>query len=540
MAHNTIIGKDLLDQLMFSLYPEAETIYREYLQNACDSIKEAVEIGLLSNNEEGHVSINIDKFHATIVIEDNGVGISSSEAEKTLKDIACSKKQKESYAGFFGIGRLVGAGYCKTLCFKTSISGEKVASEIEFNVDKIRKFLQDDNNNFSAAEVIDNVTIFKNTIPEDNEKHYFIVTMKDVLPEYSEVLLDEEKIYHYLVQVAPISYMPEFKNNLILPSIREQDSCFLEYYNNLEMIQVSLNDIVNIRKQYGLTISGTSDEIDKLRYFFIKDIKYGVLAWGWYAITPFSKAIPDIDPITNSSVLTRGIRLRSHNIQIGGENFFNGIDYFKQARSNNYFNGEIHIINSNIKPTTDRANLSPSKETLRLKELIAEFFNTELQKVYQTANKVKKEYERIKEAEIAKCEIEQNSPKADNKSKIEEVIKKKNIAENEFKKYQDKKEKLPNGLQSVLDIYERKYNNFRKDIENNINIGEGSSKQNIKKLLKPTIDNDIENLKKKYGKEQIDMLKRIFNIMDLRYRDSASLIKSIKSSIVKDLKNNPK
>ena len=34
MAEETtdIVGKDLLEQLMFSLYPDAETIYREYLQ----------------------------------------------------------------------------------------------------------------------------------------------------------------------------------------------------------------------------------------------------------------------------------------------------------------------------------------------------------------------------------------------------------------------------------------------------------------------------------------------------------------------------
>lgn len=352
MAHNTVVGKDILEMLMFSLYPEAETIYREYLQNACDSINEAVEIGLLDRNEDGHVFINIDKFHQKVTITDKGTGISANEAEARLKDIAAGyKKHKESAAGFYGIGRLVGAGYCKVLSFKTSAYGENVASEIVFDVEKIRDILNDDENNFSASEVIDAVTTFNNVIPELESEHYFVVTLTDILPEYPE-LLDEELIYKYLVQVAPIPFLPEFKNNLITPNVTEENGKYLQYYKQLSSIHVSLNDIVDIKKQYSLTIDGTNDEIDKLRFFSLSDPQYGDLAWGWYAITPFDKAIPDTDPCTNTLVLTRGIRLRVHNIQIGNENFFDGTTYFRQARSNKYFNGEIHVINAKIKPTT--------------------------------------------------------------------------------------------------------------------------------------------------------------------------------------------
>ena len=38
-----IVGKDLLEQLMFSLYPDAETIYREYLQNKADDPSKSAE-----------------------------------------------------------------------------------------------------------------------------------------------------------------------------------------------------------------------------------------------------------------------------------------------------------------------------------------------------------------------------------------------------------------------------------------------------------------------------------------------------------------
>lgn len=541
MTHNTVVGKDILEMLMFSLYPEAETIYREYLQNACDSINEAVETGLLDRSEDGHVFINIDKFHQKVTITDKGTGISANEAEARLKDIAAGyKKHKESAAGFYGIGRLVGAGYCKELSFKTSAYGENVASEIVFDVEKIRDILNDDENDFSASEVIDAVTTFNNTIPESEEEHYFVVTLIDVLPEYPK-LLDEELIRKYLVQVAPIPFLPEFKNNLILPHTTGENEKYLKYYKQLNSIHVSLNNNVDIKKQYSLTVDGTGDEIGKLRFFSLSDQQYGDLAWGWYAITPFDKAIPDTDPYTNTPVLTRGIRLRVHNIQIGNENFFDGTTYFRQARSNKYFNGEIHVINAKIKPTTDRSDLAPSKEALRLKELISDFFNSELQKVYQTANKVKKELERMIEAETLRIETEKknvtnNFSEASKAELLSENLKKRTEAEIEFDKYQKKKETVSEGIKAMLDIYQKKFEEFRKNVSEGID-NKREDKTDSKLTSKPTIEEEVSNLIPKYGKDKIEMLKQIFQIIDTRYKNKYEQIKkSIKVSVVNDLK----
>lgn len=545
MAHNTKVGKDILEMLMFSLYPEAETIYREYLQNACDSINEAVETNLLAKQEDGHVTINIDNFHQKVTISDNGTGIVVKDAESRLKDIAAGyKKHKESAAGFYGIGRLVGAGYCKQLSFKTSAFGEKVASEMVFDVEKIREILNDDENESSASEVIDAVTTLS-TMPEAESEHYFVVTLTDVLPEYQEELLEEDRIYKYLVQVAPIPYLPEFKNNLITPNITDEKEVFLSYYKQLNSIQVSVNNIVNIRKPYGLTIDGTGDEIAKLRFFTLTDPQYGDLAWGWYAITPFEKAIPDIDPYNgNTRVLTRGIRMRVHNIQIGNENFFDGTSYFRQARSNKYFNGEIHVVNSKIKPTTDRSDLAPSKEAIKLKELISGFFNSELQKVYQTANKVKKEFERYTEAEKNRIETEKvdvstDFPEKSKATQLSDNVKKRTEAESEFDKYQNKKDNVSEGMKAMLDVYQQKFDKFKKDVsEGKIDTDKGNG-TSAGRTPKPSIDEDIATLVSKYGEEKIDMLKRVFQIIDTRYKSSKyyeQVIKGVKSSVVNDLK----
>lgn len=155
----------------------------------------------------------------------------------TLKYIAHSKKKKESAAGFYGIGRLVGGGYCKQLSFFTSAQGENVASEMVFDMDQIREILEDEEDNSSASEVIHKVTTFRNDIAEEPQKHYFKVVLKDILPDYHDVLLDENKINAYLMQVAPIPYEASFFNNLIKPNITKDDSKYLNYYNQLNAVK---------------------------------------------------------------------------------------------------------------------------------------------------------------------------------------------------------------------------------------------------------------------------------------------------------------
>lgn len=541
MAHKTEIGKNILDMFMFSLYPEAETIYREYLQNACDSINEAISRGVLQSQDDGHIDIKIDKYKSTITITDNGIGIESKYAESRLKDIAKStKRNSEAQAGFYGIGRLVGAGYCKKLTFQTSYAGEDETSELTFDVEQISAILNDDTNDMGATEVIDATTVFKTYPKVLSEKSFFRVILSDIKPEYPE-LLDGDEILKYLVQVAPLPYSPVFKNNYLKPALSSDEYSGL--YESLSMIQVSLNDNVDIRKKYSTIVEGTNDEIIQLRPFILKNSEFGDLAWGWYAITAFDKQIPDNDATTGKEVLTRGMRLRIHNIQIGTQNFFDGTTYFKQARSNKYFNGEIHVINPKIKPTTDRADLAPSAEALVLKAEIRKFFNNEMQQVYQTANKAKNELKRFKEAECDKLLIEcspipeENTP-VEIEQKITEAELNKKKAESELEKLQNK-ENLSKGEEIMLSIYQKRKEDFvnTQKEEKIIQVQQEKKAEKPVTKKKNTIEEDIDSLEKQYGVEKIAMLKRIFQIMDTRYSGkTTSLITSIKSSIIKDLK----
>ena len=89
---NPVIGIDLLKMLMLQLYSNPRCIFREYIQNALDSINEAVKIGILPRVKDGRVSISITKND--IYIEDNGTGIRHDKAVKILTDIPQSRHDR--------------------------------------------------------------------------------------------------------------------------------------------------------------------------------------------------------------------------------------------------------------------------------------------------------------------------------------------------------------------------------------------------------------------------------------------------------------
>ncbi|MCD7935500.1 MAG: ATP-binding protein [Tannerellaceae bacterium] len=501
-GHNTVVGKNLIDILMFSMYPDARIIYREYIQNACDAINEAVEKGVLSQYKDGHITVNIDANRKEIQIMDNGTGVAYAEIGSALLNVADSRKDGTKFAGLYGIGRLVGGGYCRELSFKTSTKGEDKASEIIFNVDMARDIMSDDEDHRTAAEVIDAITT--SVIHEEEpDKHYFIATLKDIRPDYPE-LLDEEIITDYLREVAPVDFGLPFKNNILKESLSNE---YKEYYNNVRCYQISVNDELDIRKRYGLTVEGTGDMIHGLEFFKIEDEQYGLLGWGWYALTQFSTAIPAKD--TN-----RGIRLRKHNILIGARDVLN--KYFKEPRGNNYFYGEVYAVHPKLRPESSRSGLAPTSEAVRFQQLLGEHFET-LQQLYRVANNVKNAYKKY--LSLSSQLTPGQTPDAVPELKAE------------LDKAEIVLEKAISHTNAQTDVAKRLITIIKND------PGDYSSGTTfpISSGGKSSSDEDIlVPLEGKYPKDKISLIRRIFSLFTKHSKDKEQ-IEIVKKKVVKEL-----
>ena len=430
---NPVIGIDLLKMLMLQLYSNPRCIYREYIQNALDSINEAVKLGILPQEKDGRVSIIISKND--ISIEDNGTGIRSDRAVKILTDIANSVKNGVDTAGQFGVGRLSGGGYCEILEFETTYKGEDVSTIVSLDTRKLRKMVEKKKSDISAEDAMCEICTTQTT-PAKAEEHRFIVRLKNVINS-REILLDVDEIKDYITEYAPIDYSVPF-NSLINNCPQTE---YVKKHKQIDKIRVSLNDHSDIEKGYGVTIVGTGDPIERIRYFELpKHPKYGSLGWGWYAVTEFSVQInEDKDGCA-------GIRLRKHNISLD-KNILNTC--FKESRGNKYFYGEIFITNDNIVPDSGRQGLAAGEEADALIVEIKKYFSDTLRQVYYRANKLKTALNKISEVVGKLNNPEFSNAAAPLKNKLQEHV-------NEFKKAA-----APDGkdeINDVIAIYQSKYN----------------------------------------------------------------------------------
>ncbi|MBQ9485935.1 MAG: molecular chaperone HtpG [Clostridia bacterium] len=108
-------SKRILDLMINSIYTNKEIFLRELISNASDAIDKLKFISLTdtSVNSDFKINLSIDKDAHTLIIEDNGVGMTDKEMEKNLGTIAESgtlafKKENEGadaeLIGQFGVG----------------------------------------------------------------------------------------------------------------------------------------------------------------------------------------------------------------------------------------------------------------------------------------------------------------------------------------------------------------------------------------------------------------------------------------------------
>lgn len=207
-----VFGANILENLTTGMYKDSKVSYREYIQNACDQIDKAVELGILSSIEDGEINIWLSEENRTISIEDNATGIPKAEFEKTLANIADSSKKLGADKGFRGIGRLCGLAYCKELIFTSTASGEDVISIMRCNAQKMRELLTRNVNGekFTASEVLNE--IYKFEYKKDKSiisKHGFKVELVGVNAENTD-LLDFAQVKNYLSFTAPVPYKNTF------------------------------------------------------------------------------------------------------------------------------------------------------------------------------------------------------------------------------------------------------------------------------------------------------------------------------------------
>lgn len=374
------IGKFTLESLTTGMYSEPESCYREYIQNAVDSLDSALSLGIIQAHDF-RIEIIVDSDNQEISIKDNGTGINKELVRKTLLDIGNSTKLHTTNRGFRGIGRLGGLSYCKKLSFCTTAIDENVKTLITFDCEKLKTLLvpgqSSEHNLQSVIEAVTDVCVMQ----EQASTHYFIVKMEGV--DDISSLLDIETVRDYISQVAPIPFRDRFYwGREVNAKLIENDITVSEYPVYIGESFESLSQVYKPYKNSFETNSraGVSkDEVLGLSFFRINDGSQRLIAFGWYADTDFSGTLVD-DRIS-------GIRVRQGNILIGNQRTL--APYFKESRFNGWAVGEVYVVSPSLIPNARRddfeKNTTFSEFTIGLRSTIG----TEISEKIRAASKIR-------------------------------------------------------------------------------------------------------------------------------------------------------
>lgn len=410
-------GKKTLHSLTIGMYANPFFLFREYVQNSADAIQDAIENGIIEQNNS-HISISLDDSSRSIVIQDNGIGLQKDIAVEYLVNVGDSKKNTLKRMGRFGIGRLGGLGYCDKLRFETSARGDSVKTIVEWDAKRLTELLNDDSVDDDATSVIKKV-VSCSIEKCKSDDHFFVVTLEGVKETHSE-LLDKKKVDQYLSQVAPVPFscdnfrfaddiyaflkknkLPRNEYNVFLGDDLKYEEpvykCYGDFIPNVSSNPDKDKDAITKAKK--IEVEGVFTDV-------IKNARGEILGWYWLALTNCEGAIGKYS-------IARGLRLRQWNIQIGEAECLNKPKFWKEERGNSYFIGEIHALDKKLIPNARRDYFEENEACRNFEELLKGIFD-QLNDIYRGASK-----------------IHSGNKKAEKKSELEKLFNENNYFDDE-------------------------------------------------------------------------------------------------------------
>ena len=520
------VGKNFLENLTVAMYENSFTVYREFVQNAADSIDKAIEKGLL-DKEEASIDIVIDYNRRKISVHDNAMGISMRDFKKKMTDVADSEKDRNTDKGFRGIGRLAGLGYCDTLIFRTTVKGEDKESIIKWNGVRLKDIVADSSLHPSSDKLIEMITDVS-YVNAKKEDHFFEVIMEDVVFE-SDDLLDAEQVINYLQAVAPVPYANYFSFYEKIYEFAENEGFKIDEYTVL----VNGNQLF---KPYRMRLyEGTSEK--PKQYDEIYDVKFEKflasdgtpVAWLWYGVAKYEKYIPVINDM-------RCIRLRKENIQIGDENTLGYPRYFKESRGNGYFIGELFVLDNRLIPNARRDYFNPTPALKEFEDIVHNFFYLKLYELYHYASKVRSAQKTITSFIEKEREYQEKASESgfiDNKEK--ENIKKE--IEQEREKVEKAKREIENRKKDTdsNEVYARVFAEIEKTYKSKEEPKKREERETEERESSEKNSKYLTQSLSKYGKREQKLIARIYAIIkSMLPKDMAEMvIKKIQEELSK-------
>ena len=338
MHSEPIVGGDILRLITAGMYDNPLVIFREYLQNAADSIASR-------GQSSGSVHIDIDPLESRLTITDDGPGLSHAEAVSRLVPIGNSTKNPAVDRGLRGIGRLSSLAFAESVHFTTRACSSDPVTRVSWSGRTLRDpRLQQ----LDAATAIEECTTVQTIADGDWPDQFFQVTVDQVTRHAASALLNREAVRRFITEVCPVPLAPSFP-------LAAQVTDFLSEHTRYLVLDVKLDgDELPIERPFEQAIpltdsySATYERLEKRLIPRLDDDQPAAILW--LAHTPYAGSIP-------RHLGVRGLRARAGNIQVGSDDVFGHL--FHETRFNGWCVGEVHMTDSRIVPNGRRDYFEP-------------------------------------------------------------------------------------------------------------------------------------------------------------------------------------
>lgn len=337
------VGKDVLELLSSSMYVNPLSIFREYVQNATDSIDDAVAAGLLPSVDAGQIEVNLDHIDRRVVIRDNGVGLSNRDFPTRMLSFGASAKRGTDARGFRGVGRLSALGYVQQLVFRSRAKGDTKVLEARWDGRVVKRMLASTDSDTDLRTIVREAVSIMQRDPENYPAHFFEVELVKPRRIANDRLLNELEIATFISQVCPCPFAPEFSFGEEIAELLAPHGRAGKFYN--VHINGSETPIYRPYRNEVTYSDAKKGALRRLKTFEVESIDGEAAAVGWLVHHDYQGAIPVGQGV-------RGLRARVGNIQVGHDRLL--LEVFPEERFCSWSIGEVHVLDSRVVPNGRR------------------------------------------------------------------------------------------------------------------------------------------------------------------------------------------
>ncbi len=326
------IGGEILPILTTGLYRNKLDALREYIQNSIDAKCKQIEL-----------VIDPD----TIMVDDDGLGMSFEEAKTAIK-LGISEKNPKEDVGFRGIGIYSAYNLCDCIDIYTRSESDTNCNLIHIDFRSARIELAKDQerkkHNIPTNVYLEN--LLENIVYVDVDKENTLTRsgtraiMSDLLDEVYDELNNWDEVVGYLRDVVPLPFREDFKYaSVIKEKFKEAD---------YKIVPVTLQ-IGNIRKEITRPYYNEMFEHGGKHPPAFFEISDGGKHYGFAWV-----CVNDARRVLKNTTL-RGLLIKKFGFSISDRNYLE--PYFARPVFHRRITGEVIIQNEELMPNAARSDL---------------------------------------------------------------------------------------------------------------------------------------------------------------------------------------